>query len=123
MRSVVVVLPASMWAMMPIFLQRSSGTCRETDFFFSSLRDSCSFVTEPVKSLPFSISNSICVANCVATRQSLPPIMGEGFVSFGHAVHIFLFLDRRAAIVGRIQQFIAQLIDHPLLGTSSGVGN
>jgi hypothetical protein len=26
MRSVVVVLPASMWAMMPMFLQRSNGT-------------------------------------------------------------------------------------------------
>jgi hypothetical protein len=26
MRSVVVVFPASMWAMMPMFLQRSNGT-------------------------------------------------------------------------------------------------
>jgi hypothetical protein len=30
MRSVVVVLPASMWAMMPMFLQRSNGTCLGT---------------------------------------------------------------------------------------------
>src|SRR5215469_1341951 len=30
MRSVVVVLPASMCAMMPIFLQRSNGTCLGT---------------------------------------------------------------------------------------------
>ncbi len=29
-RSVVVVLPASMWAMMPMFLQRSNGTCLGT---------------------------------------------------------------------------------------------
>jgi hypothetical protein len=32
MRSVVVVLPASMCAMMPMFLQRSNGTVRATVF-------------------------------------------------------------------------------------------
>src|ERR1700674_6132484 len=33
MRSVVVVLPASMWAMMPMFLQRSNGTVLGTAFY------------------------------------------------------------------------------------------
>src|SRR5262245_43282610 len=42
MRSVVVVLPASMCAMMPMFLQRSNGTVLDTAFFFSSFRTSCS---------------------------------------------------------------------------------
>jgi hypothetical protein len=37
-----VVLPASMWAMMPMFLQRSNGTVLDTAFFLSSLRTSCS---------------------------------------------------------------------------------
>src|SRR5580658_352795 len=32
MRSVVVVFPASMWAMMPMFLQRSNGTVLGTTF-------------------------------------------------------------------------------------------
>jgi hypothetical protein len=32
MRSVVVVLPASMWAMMPMFLHRSNGTVLGTAF-------------------------------------------------------------------------------------------
>jgi hypothetical protein len=32
MRSVVVVFPASMWAMMPMFLQRSKGTVLATIF-------------------------------------------------------------------------------------------
>src|SRR5207237_955917 len=42
MRSVVVVFPASMWAMMPMFLHRSNGTVLDTTLFLSSLRDSCS---------------------------------------------------------------------------------
>jgi hypothetical protein len=35
MRSVVVVFPASMWAMMPMFLQRSNGTVLGTAFLYS----------------------------------------------------------------------------------------
>src|ERR1041384_587816 len=42
MRSVVVVLPASMCAMMPIFRHRSKGTVLDTAFFLSSLLTSCS---------------------------------------------------------------------------------
>src|SRR5947199_8365901 len=45
MRSVVVVFPASMWAMMPMFLHRSNGTVLDTTVFLSSLRDSCSPTT------------------------------------------------------------------------------
>jgi len=39
-----VVLPASMWAMMPMFLHRSNGTVLDTAFFLSSFRKS-SFAT------------------------------------------------------------------------------
>jgi hypothetical protein len=35
MRSVVVVFPASMWAMMPMFLQRSNGTVLGTTLTLS----------------------------------------------------------------------------------------
>jgi hypothetical protein len=37
MRSVVVVFPASMWAMMPMFLQRSNGTVLGTTLLFPDL--------------------------------------------------------------------------------------
>jgi hypothetical protein len=40
MRSVVVVFPASMWAMMPMFLQRSNGTVLGTTLTLSGLRKS-----------------------------------------------------------------------------------
>src|SRR5258708_26697249 len=77
MRSVVVVLPASIWAMMPIFLHRSNGTCRDTDFFLSSLRDSCSLTTEPVKSLPFLNVSRYLVTSDSVQKPYWPPPCGE----------------------------------------------
>src|ERR1700732_4548861 len=115
MRSVVVVLPASMWAMMPMFLHRSNGTVLDTAFFLSSFcdscfRSSCSFVTEPVKS-----QSSI--------GQKLPAIVRKGLVGFRHAMNVFLFLYGCAAVVASIEQFVAQFVDHALLGASAGVNN
>src|SRR5271169_5920353 len=110
MRSVVVVLPASMCAMMPMFLHRSNGTVLDTAFFLSSFRSSCSLATEPVKSV-------------FLILFALPPIVREGFVGLGHAVNVFFLLDGCAFSVGGVQQFIAQLVDHALLPASAGVGN
>src|ERR1700680_1468272 len=100
MRSVVVVLPASMWAMMPIFLHRSNGTCLDTAFFLSSFcdscfRNSCSLATKPVNFKPLIIAE-------------LPAIVGKSLVGFRHAVDIFLLLDGGATIVAGVEQFIAQ---------------
>src|SRR3989442_1573604 len=82
MRSVVVVLPASMWAMMPMFLHRSSGTVLDTAFFFSSFcrscfRTSCSLVTEPVKSLiSLLLSQSVLWRrNLLRLRRPPPPTL------------------------------------------------
>src|SRR5580700_8141670 len=114
MRSVVVVLPASMWAMMPMFLHRSNGTVLDTAFFLSSFLNSCSLATEPVKSLIslcFLRRSSLRPANSEnqfsVLRSQLPPVVGEGLVGFGHAVNIFFLLDGSAAIVGGVEQFIA----------------
>src|SRR5437899_10525371 len=108
MRSVVVVLPASMWAMMPMFLQRSNGTCLDTAFFRSSFRDSCSLTTEPVKALPFSIFLSIPketrLLHQLITKIPLPAIVRKGFVSLGHTMDVFFFLNRRAAAIGGVEQ-------------------
>src|SRR5689334_1044278 len=109
MRSVVVVLPASMWAMMPMFLQRSKGTVLDTLFFRSSLRTSCSptvFTGLPIIKTSSSSSQPLALSS--------PPIMREGLVGLGHAVHVFLLLDRGAAAIGGVQQFVAQLVDHSL---------
>src|SRR5579872_1522046 len=109
MRSVVVVLPASMWAMMPMFLHRSNGTVLDTAFFLSSFR-SCSLATEPVKSVTLILF-------------FLPPIMREGLIGLSHAVNVFFFLDGRAFSVGGVQQFIAQFVDHAFFAASTGIGD
>src|SRR5262249_46219290 len=120
MRSVVVVLPASMWAMMPIFLHRSNGTVLDTAFvFFSSLRTSCS-PTVFAGVLKF---QPICGGRPPSITQlpQLPPIMRESLIGFRHAVYIFFLLDRCPTAISRIEQLVSQLVDHPLLSTSSGV--
>src|SRR5579863_782363 len=106
MRSVVVVLPASMWAIMPMFLHRSNGTVLDTAFFLSSFRSSCSLATEPVKSVSLVLFE-------------LPPIMREGLVGLGHAVNVFLLLYSGAFAVCGVQQFIAQLVDHAFFAASA----
>src|SRR6185437_5335238 len=100
MRSVVVVLPASMWAMMPMFLQRSNGTVLGTTFY--------SFWAPKI---------------LVSKPEISPPVVREGFIGFRHAMHVFFFLDGRALTVGGIKQFIRQLINHALLTASAGVGD
>src|SRR5215470_6171104 len=100
MRSVVVVFPASMWAMMPMFLQRSNGTVLDTLFFRSSLRTSCSPTVLTELLIAFSgylLALKLCAlnirfANCAvkssqkhAVAETLPAIMGEGLVRLGHS--------------------------------------
>src|SRR5580704_9722241 len=104
MRSVVVVLPASMWAMMPMFLQRSSGTVLGTTM--NSFWAPKSAVSSPPSAF---------------SQNFLPPVVRESLIGFGHAVNIFLFLNGRAFAGGGVQQFIAQLVDHAALGASPRV--
>src|SRR5512140_2905890 len=53
-----------------------------------------------------------CGTPHLSLAKSLPAIMGKRLVRFGHAVHVFFFLDRRAATVGRIEQFVRKLVHH-----------
>src|SRR5579884_1405494 len=87
MRSVVVVLPASMWAMMPIFLILSSPTVRAIKSNFAA--------------------------------KFLPPVVREGSVGLGHAVYVVLFLNRSAAHVGGVVQFIRKFFRHALVGAAA----
>src|SRR6266436_6090762 len=132
MRSVVVVLPASMWAMMPIFLHRSSGTVLDTAFFFSSLRTSCSpamFAGVLIKfsswllALGSQLEPFAPVKNQEPTAALLPPIVRKGLVRLRHAVYIFFLLDGRAFTVRGVEQLVAQLINHSLFGAPAGVSH
>src|SRR5215813_8930939 len=128
MRSVVVVFPASMWAMMPMFLQRSNGTVLDTLFFRSSLRTSCSpmvltgllieiqllllalaFLRSRVNSANSAVKSSSPQKaqrnSARSQRKPLPPVMRKRLIGLGHAVYILFLLDRRPFAVGRVEQF------------------
>src|SRR5579862_6685502 len=99
--------------MMPMFLHRSKGTVLDTAFFLSSFLNSCSLeVLVPVLNTSPSIAiwslsnrgieqlkNLRTASHYPITSQSLnrrllPAIVRKRLVGFGHAVHIFLLLDR-----------------------------
>src|ERR1043166_8987496 len=97
MRSVDVVFPASMCAMIPMLRVSSSLNALPIvgcTAFFSPAR----------------------VATASLTPGSLPPVMREGLVGFRHPVHVFLLFDRSAARVGGVDQLVRQFVDHGLSG-------
>src|SRR5262249_31886114 len=103
MRSVVVVLPASIWAMMPMFLQRSNGTCLGTIITF--------WKPELIPVL------------AKLKNQFSPAVMRKSLVGFGHAVNVFLLLDRCATTIGGIEQLVRELVDHSFFTTSATVAH
>src|SRR6266481_476258 len=86
MRSVDVVFPASMCAMIPMLRVSSSLNTRAILSFQVPL-----------------LRNSL-----------LPPVMRERLVRFRHAVHVFFLLHRPAARIRRIDQLICELVHHRL---------
>src|ERR1039458_7293046 len=97
MRSVVVVLPASMCAMIPMFRQRFRGTVRATVSYLSLC-----------KAAPCGHSNSVQTgwANSppCSLNSALPAVVGEGLVGLGHAMNVFLLLHRGTATIRGVQQ-------------------
>src|SRR5690554_2603726 len=91
MRSVVVVLPASMWAMMPMLRYRSSGVTREH-----------------------------LLTSHPSDDVALPVIVRERAVGFRHPVRVFALLDGRAAIVRCVHQLAGQAGRHGHFGTGPG---
>src|SRR5208337_4561770 len=106
MRSVVVVFPASMWAMMPMFLQRSNGTVLGTTInsFWGS-----------------EISFWLLASSQKRVTSLLPPVMRERLVRFRHAMHVFFFLDGGAFSVRGVEQLVGQLLNHSLFAAAARV--
>src|SRR3982751_700743 len=101
MRSVVVVLPASMWAMIPMFL---------------NLLKSCLaiFIATKRHKKP---QDALCAS------LWLPLVMRERFVRIRHAVRVFFLLHRIAAVVCRVENLCRQTIHHRLLTAAPRVGD
>src|SRR5258708_15814688 len=55
------------------------------------------------------------------STKTLPTIMGERFIRFGHLVRVFPLLDGIAAAVRRIHDLARQLVLHRLLSTRVSV--
>src|SRR5690606_29287073 len=101
MRSVVVVLPASMCAIIPMLRVRSIEICRAT-------------YTPPFTHVPTS---------CPKTNQSvrLPSVVRERLDGLSHAVRILFLLTGSPLIGGGIEDLVGQPLSHALLSTAPGV--
>src|ERR1035437_3563337 len=126
MRSVAVVFPASMCAMIPMFRQRFRATVRATAI--SSLRalSARGFLGSAGPKLQTLPSRRIVLPGFKSSAfraARLPAVVGKGLVGLGHAVNVFLLLHRRAAPVGRIQQLVAQLVGHALFAAVAAIGD
>src|SRR6476646_3276118 len=119
MRSVVVVLPASMWAMMPMLRVRASGYSR-TSSPLPPFLVSCSVV-----------ATSIVLAGTAITRPPphqkpapgggsrvappSPAVVREGPVRLGHLVHVLASLHRGAGAVGGVHDLGDESLRHRVL--------
>src|SRR4051794_16115302 len=101
MRSVVVVLPASMWAMMPMLRYLSSGWLRAMTSNSNAL---AGLMRSPAKA-----------GIQIEFRDRLPAVVAEGAVRLGHPVRVLALLDRVAAIARRVHQLARQAAGHRLL--------
>src|ERR1044072_4490940 len=144
MRSVVVVLPASMCAMMPMLrvfsrecflamtsvLLAASGCC--ASFYCCSSSPNTAGVLvwlrgPPLDSAPARVQPGgweHCRVSPSPLRPlpgggqrepPLPAVVGESLVGFGHPVGVLLLLDRGAAVVGGIEQLVGEAQLHRLL--------
>src|SRR5580704_1660575 len=103
MRSVDVVLPASMCAMIPMFRVSSSLKTRPMI--------SC---VAPLVSVAISASLDSFYYRSKDRPLQLPAIVRKGLVRFRHAVNVFLLLDGAAASIRCVNQLIRELVDHRL---------
>src|SRR5215467_8039383 len=113
MRSVVVVLLASICAMIPMLRTLASSTA----------------VWVATSLLPRSLVGSAARsygsggAACLRRPAFSPAVVGEGLVGFGHLVHVLAALHARPEAVARVQQLVHEPLGHRLLAALPGVGH
>jgi hypothetical protein len=103
MRSVVVVLPASMWAMMPMLRTlvevRRGRLCATGFVFWSSVAGADAVGRRGTAS-------DCAGALQVTQRQVVPAVVREGLVGLGHLVGVLAALDRGAEAVGGVEDLV-----------------
>src|SRR6266487_4193149 len=101
MRSVVVVLPASICAMIPMLRTLASSTA----VWVATACFPCSLVVFP--------ANPLCLTGF--RLLPLPAVVGEGLVRFGHLVGVLAALHARPEAVARVEQLVHEPLGHRLL--------
>src|SRR5579862_948156 len=100
MRSVVVVLPASMWAIMPILRVRSNGYALGIGYLLVSI-----------------VSLKLFVGSVLKFE------MRKCFIGFRHLVHVFFFLDRVAFVICSSHKFCRKLQRHRFIFAFRGISD
>src|SRR6478609_1397132 len=112
MRSVVVVLPASMCAAMPMLRVHSSGKGRSFEL--------------TGETLVLSVTTVILIGEATDMLRVpyLPTEMGEGAIGLGHLVHFFLLLHHAAGVVVGVDDLGGDGLAHrDALAAVGGVNN
>src|SRR5438067_819351 len=133
MRSVVVVLPASMWAMIPMFRVLPSGYSRMTrppfpdgcwrSFVACAASDTCSssnFLAGIAISDPLHKYRAPARARPRSFLRRSPSVMGERLVRLGHLVEILAALHRRPLADGGVHDLADQPLAHRVLPALAG---
>src|SRR5687768_16393639 len=102
MRSVVVILPASMCAMMPMLRSLARPASAAATVFPS-------------------LGGSHPLSSPAGTAVPLPAVVREGLIGLGHLVRVLAPLDGGAKTVARVEQLVHESLDHGLLATGAGV--
>src|SRR6188508_165006 len=136
MRSVVVVLPASMCAMMPMFRVRASGYSRMRRSFPAALPfASCSICATACLSITFlgifSAGSAISgppshtrpapAGGRSEVRSRSPSVVRECLVRLGHLVHVLAPLDRGARALRGVHDLPDQAVGHGVLASRTAV--
>src|SRR5215218_5735551 len=107
MRSVVVVLPASMCAMMPMLRTLFRSVVMST-------------------ATGQSLGSGWAVARGdprTGTADTSPAVVGEGLVGLGHLVGVLALLHRGTEAVGGVEDLVHEALVHRLLATGLGVAD
>src|SRR5918995_4603436 len=124
MRSVAVVLPASMCAMMPMlrtFLRSVRTSCAT---FVLSSRSRC--VRSRVRVGGDHRSPGMPAARGARPayrRGGSPAVVGEGLVRLGHLVRVLTTLHRGTEAVGGVEDLVHEPLGHRLLAALAGVAD
>src|SRR3954464_968495 len=109
MRSVVVVLPASMCAMIPMLRVLASWAALAITYS-SSFLSACGFRGRP----------GFPPAAGAGERMS-PAVVREGLVRLGHLVRVLATLHSGTEAVARVEQLVHQALGHRLLAAAAAV--